>query len=111
MPFLRPDLGFAELIGAVPPSDAPVAGIMHTHVDLTGSALAVLRDFFDGPALAYPDSGQFEMPHWHFVDIVPPATLVRAARGWIEGGAQIVGGCCGLGLEHIESLAEMLATR
>ena len=75
-------------------------------------ALAALRDRFDGPLLAYPDSGYFEMPHWRFVDIVSPEKLASAARGWIEeDGVQLVGGCCGLGLEHVEALAEMLAAR
>lgn len=110
-PFLRPDLAFTELFRVAPPSRAPVAGIMHTHVDLTGPALEVLRGFFDGPAMAYPDSGRFEMPHWRFVDVVSPAALASAARGWIEGGVQVVGGCCGLGVEHVEALAEMLAAR
>ena len=67
---------------------------------------------FDGPALVYPDSGYFEMPHWQFVDIVSPEKLASATRGWIEeDGVQLVGGCCGLGLEHVEALAEMLAAR
>ena len=112
VPFLRPDLGFPELIDAVHSPEAPVQGVMHTNVDLTGPALAALRDRFDGPLLAYPDSGYFEMPHWRFVDIVSPEKLASAARGWIEeDGVQLVGGCCGLGLEHVEALAEMLAAR
>lgn len=111
VPFLRPDLGFADLLGAVPPSQAAVAGVMHTHVDLTGPALAALRGFFDGPTLAYPDSGFFEMPHWRFVDVISPAELAGAAREWIEEGVQVVGGCCGLGVEHVEALAEMIAAR
>ena len=111
VPYLRADLGFADLLGAVPPSQAPVAGVMHTHVDLTSPALAVLRGFFDGPTMAYPDSGFFEMPSWQFVDIISPAKLAGAARGWIEEDVQVVGGCCGLGVEHIEALAEMIAAR
>ena len=98
------------MIESVRVPDAPVQGIMHSSVDITGSALAVLRRFFDGPALVYPDSGWFEMPNWRFVDIVPPETLANATRQWIrEHGVQLVGGCCGLGLEHVEALAKMLA--
>ena len=111
VPFLRTDLAFADLIGAAPPSQAAVAGVMHTHVDLTSPALAVLRGFFDGPNMAYPDSGFFEMPSWRFVDVIPPAKLAGAARAWIEEGVQVVGGCCGLGVEHVEALAEMIASR
>ena len=112
VPFLRPDLDLAGMLGAIHSPAAPVQGFMHTSVDLTGPALAALREVFDGPALAYPDSGYFEMPHWQFVDIVSPPALAHAARGWIEdNGAQLVGGCCGLGVEHVEALAEMVAAR
>ena len=112
VPYLRPDLTFGDLVRAVHTGAAPVSGIMHTHVDLTGPTLAELRRVFDGPALAYPDSGYFEMPHWRFVDIVSPADLSRAAKRWIEeDGVRLIGGCCGLGVAHIERLAEMLATR
>ena len=110
VPYLRPDVDFADLVGEFHSPVVPVQGIMHTNVDLTGPALDVLRSRFDGPTLAYPDSGYFEMPHWQFVDIVSPGKLANAARGWVEeGGVQLVGGCCGLGVEHVEALAEMLA--
>ena len=110
VPYLRPDVDFADLVGEFHSPVVPVQGIMHTNVDLTGPALDVLRSRFDGPTLAYPDSGYFEMPHWQFVDIVSPGKLANAARGWVEeGGVQLLGGCCGLGVEHVEALAEMLA--
>lgn len=111
MPFLRPDLDFADLVGSLHSPDVPVQGVMHTHVDLTRPALGVVRSRFDGPALACPDSGYFEMPHWQFVDIVSPEKLAAAAKAWIEDdGVRLVGGCCGLGVEHVEALAEMVAT-
>ena len=111
VPFLRPDLTLADMLNAVHSSASPVQGFMHTSVDLTGPALTSLREVFDGPALAYPDSGYFEMPNWQFVDIVSPAEVAAAARGWIEeNGVQVVGGCCGLGVEHVEALAETLVS-
>ena len=110
IPYLRPDLGFGDVMRDLYAPEAPVHGIMHTNVDLAGPALAELRGVFDGPALVYPDSGYFEMPHWQFVDIASPSKLASAARGWIEEhGVRLVGGCCGLGVEHVEALAEMLA--
>ena len=112
VPYLRPELEFADLVRAVHSTAAKVQGVMHTNVNLTGPALAAMREVFDGPALAYPDSGFFEMPNWQFVDIVSPTDLAVAARGWIEeNGVRLVGGCCGLGVEHVEALAEMIATR
>ena len=44
------------------------------------------------------------MPHWQFVDIIPVDDFVACSRKWIAAGVQVVGGCCGLGIEHIEAL-------
>jgi len=38
-----------------------------------------------------------------------PAEYVRWVRGWIAGGADIVGGCCGVGAEHIAAIRGALA--
>ena len=82
-----------------------VMGIMHTNAHSVGPALDILRQQWDGPMMAYPDSGYFKMPKWQFEDIIPPAELVASARGWIGQGATAIGGCCGIGVEHIEALA------
>lgn len=37
-------------------------------------------------------------------------SYVNFARDWIANGASIVGGCCGIGCEHIKYLAEALAS-
>jgi S-methylmethionine-dependent homocysteine/selenocysteine methylase len=34
---------------------------------------------------------------------------VKFARSWVEAGANIVGGCCGVGEDHIEALAKRFA--
>jgi homocysteine S-methyltransferase len=82
-----------------------VMGIMHTNAHIVGPALDVLARQWDGPMMAYPDSGYFKMPQWQFEDIIPPDDLVAHARGWIGQGATAVGGCCGIGVGHIEALA------
>jgi len=99
------EIPFAELVPLLDDFEIEAAGPMHSSVDITGDALALIAEHFDGPLLAYPDSGYFAMPHWQFVDIVSPADLVGFARGWYRLGARVVGGCCGLGVEHIEALA------
>ena len=99
---------FAETVSAATSGRAEVVGVMHTNINATGPALDLLRQNFEGPMLAYPDSGHFEMPHWKFVDIIEPRALAREARSWLEMGVQVIGGCCGLGLEHIKALAAEL---
>ena len=106
--FAWESLPFSETVAASVSGKAEVVGVMHSNVNVTGPALAELRKAFDGPMLAYPDSGHFAMPHWQFVDIIAPQDLAREARAWLEMGVQAIGGCCGLGLEHIKVLAAEL---
>lgn len=100
------EIPFTELVDLLDQFEIEAAGPMHSSVDITGDALALIAEHFDGPLLAYPDSGYFAMPNWQFVDIVSPDDLVGFARGWYRLGARVVGGCCGLGVEHIRALAE-----
>ena len=103
--YSRADLSAAEVFAAVDFDGIGAAGVMHSNAQITGPALALLREVFNGPLMAYPDSGYFAMPHWHFVDIMPPAELVAFSRGWEPLGVQILGGCCGLGIDHIHALS------
>ena len=85
------------------------AGVMHTSVHNTGPALAELNDLWDGPMFAYAESGHFVPPSWKFEDIISPLDYLGYVRQWMEQGVRIVGGCCGMGPEHIRVLHENLA--
>ena len=78
---------------------------MNTPSNLVDHALSTLRDHFDGPTYAYPDSGFFEMPNWNFEDVIPPEEFIRFASQWRVDGVAAVGGCCGLTPDHIEAIA------
>ena len=84
--------------------------VMHSEVNDTGPGLEALRRHWAGPTGAYPNSGYFRMPHWQFVDIIAPDDLAAEAKSWIDQGAQVIGGCCGLGVEHIQRLREFLVS-
>ena len=45
-----------------------------------------------------------------FRDDMSPSEYSSCVRGWIDDGAEIVGGCCGMGPEHIAELRSMLAS-
>jgi methionine synthase I (cobalamin-dependent) len=49
------------------------------------------------------------MPNWQFVDVVAPDDLVREALNWVDDGVQVLGGCCGLGPQHVSALREAFA--
>jgi methionine synthase I (cobalamin-dependent) len=94
-----------DIISLIPQHGVDAAGVMHSNAELIGPALAQLRLHFDGPLLAYPDSGTFEMPNWRFTDVIAPRRFEDYCRDWLAAGVQIVGGCCGLTPEHIRAAA------
>ena len=99
----------AEALAHIPPLGASLVAIMHTLTEDTPPALRELTGRWTGPVGAYPHSGEFIMPHWQFVDIISPEEFAKQAQGWTGMGVQLVGGCCGIGPEHIRLLEERLA--
>jgi homocysteine S-methyltransferase len=95
-----------ELFAILDRTEVQAAGLMHTSSDVIGDGITLLRQQYEGPLMAYPDSGYFRMPHWKFEDVIEPDVLVGFARTWIDAGVQILGGCCGLSPVHIAALRE-----
>ena len=97
---------FRPMAGDVLEMGCDAAGVMHTSVHHTGPALTELTTLWDGPMFAYAESGHFVPPSWKFEDIISPQDYLVYAKQWIEQGVQIIGGCCGIGPEHISVLRE-----
>lgn len=95
----------------IPAECIDVAGIMHSGAETVAESLAILRAHFAGPLMAYPDSGYFEMPDWRFVDTITPERFATFVAAWLDAGAQLIGGCCGLNVEHIEAAVRVLDQR
>jgi len=43
--------------------------------------------------------------------IIAPADFAEACVEWVDAGVQVVGGCCGLSVEHIAAMTTALRTR
>jgi len=97
------EIPLGEITKLIPKTGVDVAGIMHTGAELISDSLAALRKNFSGPLAAYPDSGFFEMPDWRFVDVISPERLESFYAEWFKQGAQVIGGCCGLTVDHIHA--------
>ena len=106
--FTLEDLDAAAMLRSTPVEGAGAIGIMHTNVGLVSPAIEAFRRQWEGPIMAYPDTGHFEMPNWVWKDAISPADFSAATLRWIEEGARIVGGCCGTGVAHIDALANTL---
>ena len=101
------DIPFEEVVQVLADFDVAAAGVMHTPSDVTGDAITILRDVFDGPLTAYPDSGYFKMPNWQFEKVISPSEFLKFATEWVADGVQVLGGCCGLSPEHIAAIAPL----
>lgn len=84
-----------------------ILAVMHSEVDVTDAALEILTKFWDGPTAIYPNSGEFIDLRMQFETVCSVDSFEIAARRWLDSGVQIVGGCCGLGPEHIQALSEI----
>lgn len=86
----------AMLVNCIPPDH--VAGMV-----------SWMRDFTDLPLGVYPNLGYLSNAGWRSEAEVGGEEYARMALEWREEGAQIVGGCCGVGPEHIATVHDALA--
>lgn len=98
---------FEDNVAAAASLDFDVWGVMHTAAELIDESIDVLSGSRLRLLMAYPDSGYIEMPNWQFVDIMAPDRFAKFSEPWIASGVQIVGGCCGLGPEHIAAISHL----
>ena len=79
--------------------------IAHSDINVTGHAIKTAKNNFDGVLGAYPNRGYYEKPHWKFVDNMSPEDYLNEAKSWVKNGVQIIGGCCGVGVEEIKAIS------
>ena len=71
--------------------------------------LSWLRDFTDLPLGVYPNLGYLSAAGWRHETSIGGPEYAELARRWREEGAQIIGGCCGVGPEHLAAARAALA--
>ena len=101
------DCSFEEIVKRISSYPVDIVNIMHTQIPDVDRAFEIVRRYWSGPIGIYPESGFFTMPNWNFVDVISPEDLVAEANTWVKNGVRLLGGCCGLGPEHIKALANM----
>ena len=99
---------FEEMLGSVMALGGDMAIVMHSEVEFIAPTLEVMKEKWAGPLGAYAHSGYWARPNWNFDAVISPEDYLNAARGWVEAGARLIGGCCGIGPEHIRLLSENL---
>jgi methionine synthase I (cobalamin-dependent) len=97
---VRKPMPLETVIDALMSFDPQVMGIMHSTVEATAAGLDMLYRRWRGPVMAYPETTAA-----HGVE---PAEFAVCCRDWVEGGVQVIGGCCGTTIEHIRALVGAL---
>lgn len=95
------------LVAAAKAAPVPVVmTVMHSDLAVTDAAVAQVRAAWAGPIGVYPNSGSLIPPdRWDFDAVCPRESFVGHAERWAGQGARFIGGCCGLGPDHIRALA------
>jgi homocysteine S-methyltransferase len=102
------EMDFERLIRDLAEFPAMMINVMHTPMPDVKQATDIVKKHWHGPVGIYPESGYFTMPNWNFVDVIAPEELAEYALVWVENGARMVGGCCGIGPEHIAVMRRAL---
>lgn len=99
-----------EALETVPLSGVSLVSVMHTLVEDTPAALGEVVERWSGPVGAYPHAGRFVMPNWQFTDQISPEDFAQEAVSWHALGVRAIGGCCGIGPDHIKALEREFAS-
>ena len=109
------DMTLAAGISEVAPLKPDVLGVFHSRIGETTAALQVILDQWSGPIVAYPDAGRTDyLETWQDSSVANKEAaeeLTREAAGWVEMGVQVIGTCCGFGVDYIKALRGALPAR
>lgn len=103
-----PTQPFDALLRDLLPLGGDVIGIMHSYVEAINAALVQLKQYWDGPILAYAETRYFERQTYILREDMAPANYAQVALQWRDAGVHVIGGCCGTGPEHIRAIAQAL---
>ena len=104
---------FEELAAALRGREVGCVLLMCSEPPAISASLPKLRAVWNGPIGAYANIGYKKNPRfgepgqqWHTIDqaTYPPDRYAEYAREWKAAGAQVIGGCCATGPEHVEAL-------
>lgn len=105
---LRNGEPLSRALSALKGRDVPVLTIMHSHVDHIDGALDVVQARWRGPIGVYAHAGGHDGEAWVEEKLCPPDRYAVMCARWLDWGVQVIGGCCGMGVEHIAALKPLV---
>ena len=109
------EMTLADGISEIIPLNPDVIGVFHSRIDETTAALKVVLDQWSGPIVIYPDAGRTDyLETWQDSMVAnqdSAAELAKGADEWVGMGSQVIGTCCGFGVDYIKALNGSLPDR
>ena len=109
------NISLADGIKDIATLDPDVINVFHARLTDTTAGLDVVSKEWSGPLGAYPDAGRpdYTLP-WQ--DRGTPNEesedrFTQEAMNWAAMGVQVVGACCGFGVDYIKPLRDALPER
>ncbi len=111
----REEVPFAQSLDQTLSLGGDGVSLFHSTVEATTAGLPVIREKWSGPIAVYPDADRTDYVDRHQdqsqTTRTSPAEFLGLAQGWVAAGAQVIGGCCGFGLDYIRPLRAALPER
>jgi homocysteine S-methyltransferase len=105
----------AQALDELLPLGGSVINVFHTTVDDTAAALPIVFEKWSGPIGVYPEAARTDyVDTYRNPDVqgnITPAAFLELAKQWVAQGVQVIGGCCGIGVEYIRPLRQALPSR
>lgn len=98
----------ADALEAISDRNVLLVNIMHTEVEHIDACLDVVQDCWPGPIGVYAHSARWANNVCYFDVTVSPEDYASHAKAWLERGVQFIGGCCGMGVDHIGALKTLV---
>ena len=99
---------FEDALRAVTGRGEMLVGVMHSEIGDTDLGLECARRVCAAPLGVWPNSGDFKPPRWQFDGVISPDEFAEIATRWADDGIRVIGGCCGLGPDHVRAAAERI---
>ena len=97
-----------DALDAIKASNVPLLSVMHTEVEHIDACLDLVFERWPGPVGVYAHSARWVGDTCIFDSTISPQDYAIRSKGWLERGVQVIGGCCGMGVEHIAALRDIV---
>ncbi len=99
-------VGADEALAALEAAGADVVGANCTVPHWTTKVVELLGSLTKVKLSAFPNAGLPEFVDGRYLYLTTPEYLATQAKRMVNAGANLVGGCCGTGPDHIRAIAE-----